>query len=861
MSHAALAHAPEKNSRLRIRLICALTGAWGVATGYALFILISQRAEETSGSTAFFHFFAVLTVAVIVVSLTEWFRDTIRGEESQASTRRSLSAVLNSVLLLAVFEVCVLAYEEVSQATFESPYAVKELTASVSGKQNPYAFFRPDDILNPSALLQQWQTGFLDTTTPIPPPATYIAYSLDPEFRWTFFPDYAPRPSWHNDLANRISQYDPLLAVYPSSPHAGQPMPVSDLSPKQSNDLAALRRKLYILSNHDDIRLQSNSSFADKGLDPRADFYYDFHPGERPCDPSDIRCEPPPSAGIGPLSNATARNLSQTRLRNLITVELNNLILSPRFYDEDVFRHTDVPEGVRFLLSRERSDSIRFDDLQETYDRTKAEPPSQSREDRRAKLNEEMAQIAPRLLPVPRVVQLNRQLVFAAFPHLFAPLPQRFDERSANLIVLGLLWMCAGAALGWILSGAVFDSSGPGQHPSRRGALRGLAASLLAAPALVVLYVVVVRLASLARDAVHFRRELHYLWQSNTFPPDDLFDSSLLPLLLRLDSYWHHKWLTFSILLAATLFLAVYWFLLKPRHSERREESLLVPSVFPRNPLPLRIVAFFASLFALVLVALVFDANLPYVYLLVALVWITPAVFLGICGPKLRTGSPMPQAWGIIAVAAGLALVLLTILRLKWDTLSLWLLLPGIVLVATGLIMRAGLRLEEYWPLGALALGLAVCGISALVQQATFLGVLSDVHELNAYAGYGVKLAPPLQLLGSPAPPSNATQEPSPYDDYFETPAPPPTREQQLHQNLKDRIDTLRRQAQGRVSTGDLALDEHVLELQRKDQERLSDVRSEITRRLELSIVGSLGFWLTVGLLAAWSLRRESIPA
>src|SRR5580704_11980137 len=150
----------EKKLRQRVRLLCALTGAWGVATGYALFILISNRAEQTRDSTAVFHFSAVLVVAVFVVALTEWFRDTIRGEASLP--RRSLSAILSSVLLLAVFEVCVLAYEEVSQAAFETPYAVKEITAGVSGKEIPSAFLRMSDILQPGKFVNALLAGYKD---------------------------------------------------------------------------------------------------------------------------------------------------------------------------------------------------------------------------------------------------------------------------------------------------------------------------------------------------------------------------------------------------------------------------------------------------------------------------------------------------------------------------------------------------------------------------------------------------------------------------------------------------------------------------------------------------------------------------
>lgn len=58
---------------------------WG-AQRLRYFVLISQRARETRGSSADVHFLGVLAVAVVVVAITE-FRDTIRGEQSEAFFR------------------------------------------------------------------------------------------------------------------------------------------------------------------------------------------------------------------------------------------------------------------------------------------------------------------------------------------------------------------------------------------------------------------------------------------------------------------------------------------------------------------------------------------------------------------------------------------------------------------------------------------------------------------------------------------------------------------------------------------------------------------------------------------------------
>lgn len=901
--------------RLRIRVLCALTGAWGVATGYALFILITNRAEETRASTAALHFAAVLAVAVFVVWLTEWFRETIKGEASVG--RRSLSAILSSVLLLAVFEVCVLAYEEVSQATFESPYAVKELAARISGKEVPYPFLRPADIIDPRKFVNLLRAGYQQHRT-APSPQGWVARQLGPEMQWTLFPEVAPRPPWHDAQASSLrgDRYygapKPENTAKPSAAaKAETATPEGDISgagkkntllaenpaaasrpasPWESFDYETLQHKLDLLEGLDRVELGEGSQIYVPDPAKNEVLYRDFQPlMQRP--------------ELAEFAELPASKFSDQQLRQLLAIELNRMLLWEQLYNDYDFRLVKAPEGAKELLNREREDATSYNALSPRLRELQAEPETVERDEQIAEVQDELERTESRLLPAPRVVQLNRALLAAAFPEFLKPAAERFDEHGANLVILGLLWMWAGGALGWILAGAIFDRHGPRDHPARSGALRGLAAALGAAPLFVMGYVLIVRLAALLRDAVHFHRELHYLWATHTYPPDDLFNSTLVPALLRLDTLWHHKGWTLGFVAGLVLTLAALWQFLGWWHGMPQSQRWL---------------RFSGCVAALALLTLLADANLAFVYLLVALVWITPAVFIGICGPYLRTGSPMPQRWGLFAVAVGLGLVLATIVRLRWDTVAPGLLILGTVLIATGMLIRAGLRLEEYWPLGALALGLLVCGVSAVVQQATFVGVLSDVHELNAHGGFGVKLAPEIPKLhfpalqrankrssdsdeqlpeGSNAKPAQVganpgtndvdvkdvdafqTHDPSSaneaggkaaaewkeahhdaYDDYFgahdDKPPPTPTREDLLHQGMQDRLDVLRQEARGMASTGDAALDDEVRTVQRDDEERLRGVRDSVARRLELSIVGSLGFWLAVGLLAGWALQR-----
>jgi hypothetical protein len=166
-------------------------------------------------------------------------------------------------------------------------------------------------------------------------------------------------------------------------------------------------------------------------------------------------------------------------------------------------------------------------------------------------------------------------------------------------------------------------------------------------------------------------------------------------------------------------------------------------------------------------------------------------------------------------------LVLLTLLRLVWPAIPWWTAVAGSLLFLTGLLMRNGNRVEDYWPLAALILAFAVYGATAIAQKATFHGVLANVHDLSVRGGSDINLW---------------SQVPEPY-------AFGP------YEQLASRLSESR-------LTGDSRLDQAVDRLEEQHHERLKQERTRTARQLELSIVGSLGFWLTVGLLAAWAVAR-----
>jgi len=840
------------DKRFRIRLLCALAGMWGVTTGFAVFVLISQRMREEAGFPAAIHFLAVLAVAVIVVAITEWFRDTIRGEKSE--TFRSLSAILTSVLLLAVFEVCVLAYEDVSQATFESPYALKEIAARVSGKEIPYQFFGLQDLRDPRGLLARLRLGYDDLQAKRTSPEASVVSELGAEMQWTLLPDAAPKPASHDALVSIVqaklsdcARLQNLTSIF-ESPNAlddcetklGAPGLPATANESEYNRLI---EKLRVLRGQDDGEMHYFSS----ELLPHSDFdladmfghLYEGPPTARlntaPCNTDDPKCPLRRMPDVSALADMTAHDVwSDERLRELLTVELNRILLSPELYHDSAFHFVNAPEALKQSLGQNEEDISDHDALVGELARLSAQKEAEGTDEKIATTQSELELVESRLLPPAELVQRNRQLLVASFPEFLVPAKESFDQKNADLIVLALLWMLAAGALGWTLARTIFDEPGPGTQMVRRGAVRGLAAAFKAAPLLVVAYVLVLRLGTLIHDVLRFPYELHYMWDFSGHLPEDLLDSTLIPTTLRFSGYWAHKWTMLAVTFGALAALCAFWQIDGARRgmaTARRWQWFAVSAA------------------AMLVFGLVFDVNILYIYLLVGLVWVTPAVFLGVWGPYLRTGSSVPQTWGWISMLAGIILIFLTALRLHWSAIPSWLWAPGTLLIGLGMAVRAQRRLEEYWPLVALALGLTVCGMAALVQRVTFVGVLSDVHELNAYGGYEAKLWPDFR---QPAAPHQLVV--SWFDDFLSYERQPRSREDELRSQFDLWRDNLRSEASGAGATGDASLDAELI----SSEKQLRRTRQDVTQWLELSIVGSVGFWLSVGLLAGWAMRSNT---
>ena len=106
----------------------------------------------------------------------------------------------------------------------------------------------------------------------------------------------------------------------------------------------------------------------------------------------------------------------------------------------------------------------------------------------------------------------------------------------------------------------------------------------------------------------------------------------------------------------------------------------------------------------------------------------------------MRGAGDEPRLWGLIAFGAAALLSLLT--WLKFANPWCYALAFGLVLI--GLLFFRGAPLRDYWPLAAAAMASMVSGVMVIVEKATFLGVVSEAHEI-----YRLPMVRPDPLLAS----------------------------------------------------------------------------------------------------------------
>jgi hypothetical protein len=203
------------------------------------------------------------------------------------------------------------------------------------------------------------------------------------------------------------------------------------------------------------------------------------------------------------------------------------------------------------------------------------------------------------------------------------------------------------------------------------------------------------------------------------------------------------------------------------------------------------------------------------VMLLILMTWLVPAFGLATLLPYLEPGARVPKWWGGIALAVAVTLAAWAAWR-WWGVLfeddnevvsPTLLVAASFSLALTSIFILRERRIRDLWPLIAVTVAFCLLGGAVGVQQATFYGIVRELSGVTAPSA------------------SEAMQKKSPltrpdvFSYLYEGEQPPEP----------DVIPT--------------------------EEQTRAEVRE--AAHLELALVGALGFWLTIALLAAWSLREH----
>jgi hypothetical protein len=201
----------------------------------------------------------------------------------------------------------------------------------------------------------------------------------------------------------------------------------------------------------------------------------------------------------------------------------------------------------------------------------------------------------------------------------------------------------------------------------------------------------------------------------------------------------------------------------------------------------------------------------------------------------------MPKLWAAAAFLVAVILLGWTWLRLaELDTIELtFLVVATAFALAIGAMILSEATMGELWPVLAMTMALAAVGLSEPLQSTTFSSVLNSLtvvsdgaarrlpmHLQHLHPDWAQQLLPTTSASEA-APPADATASKADGGPDLAEPPPPGGGFTWPYVPSPVTATTDRRQAV----------------------------------RLELSLVGALSFWLTLGLLACWRLRETTNEA
>ncbi|MDB5357304.1 MAG: hypothetical protein JWN24_3757 [Phycisphaerales bacterium] len=410
---------------------------------------------------------------------------------------------------------------------------------------------------------------------------------------------------------------------------------------------------------------------------------------------------------------------------------------------------------------------------------------------------------------------------------LLGPALEGMGHPWLNLSALAAIWVVAGVTLACTLGVTALDATDlPLKRQIAMGARRGVIAGAVAAPVGTLLFVLLARVA-LATHAFIFE---HAVWKRHLVELSEgkvqaTLVTGFVPLryafwaFVRIDDLFHRGWWGPILGVALLVAIGLFVFNTKPNYLS----FLLIAAV---------VIVIFGPILADL-------GTLLLIPIFAALVWCVPGVLLGMATPLLRRPSELQREWGLLALVAAIILVIVT-----WSRFPYWYLLPALLLVIAAAYFRRGAAVEDYWPVVALSVGIIISGVVWIAQKATFAGVLGAVHKLNSLPVYlpSAKPPEPFPRLQSPSQWSVGTPLGGDHKNGLPGAGPPPP-DQMTEQQLKEFTA------------------KYIIKSPEEDRERqrlAEEKREEAARSLELSLSGSLGFWVTVGILATWAVRRHA---
>ena len=131
--------------------VAAAAASWGIVSGFALFAKLWLETRGQSPLTAVVaKLGAALLITVVVAAFLEWMQERLEGEPRRRAW--SFGRVLTSIVTLAAFEMVAVAVDDVWESWWERRHEVAELTAVVTGTEEPWALLQPSDIRDPRAV-------------------------------------------------------------------------------------------------------------------------------------------------------------------------------------------------------------------------------------------------------------------------------------------------------------------------------------------------------------------------------------------------------------------------------------------------------------------------------------------------------------------------------------------------------------------------------------------------------------------------------------------------------------------------------------------------------------------------------------